>query len=173
MRGSRPFCIEQGIPIFRSIEKNFLQEGRHEGKRPEKHYPPVFPPDGKERKKTAFLPYDSLLKTGFNIDLRRPSGQASSHAHRLHGHRRHCHSRLPQPDPSFGSGRPGHATRPPCRQAPGAYSPGHQKYCQGSGHSRAPAAFPAQPGCAEQPQETESGSNRRHGVRADSEPGSD
>ena len=39
--------------------------------------------------------------------------------------------------------------------------------------TQGPAAFPAQPGCAEQPQETESGSNRRHGVRADSEPGSD
>jgi hypothetical protein len=28
--------MEQGIPIFRSVEKNFLQEGGHEGKRPEK-----------------------------------------------------------------------------------------------------------------------------------------
>ena len=137
-----------------------------------KHYPPVFPPNGKERKKRPFFPIIPFSKPDLTLTCAGRQGKLPAMRIVFMG----------TGDiaiPAFrslirhGPGRPSHAARPPCRQAPGAYSPGHQKYCQGSGHSRAPAAFPAQPGCAEQPQETESGSDRRHGVRADYEPGSD
>ena len=91
---------ENALPGMKASRPSSLDPIRNESKRFCLQGPkgPCGPRTEKDRK-TAFAHHYSPPESGFNIDLRRPSGQAFSHAHRLHGHRRHCHSRLPQPGP--------------------------------------------------------------------------